>query len=114
MTNIPLIVHLYDGCVIVGELVSFEQSLPKQTVFDCTIHQFPETSCRVSVMTATMATLDVNARHIVKIGTDTDHMVDITDPRDVVLYLKSLLDQAHKVGSSVEQLLHKIYQDASL
>lgn len=113
MTNIPLIVHLYDGCVIVGELVSFEQSLPRQTFFDCAIHQLPEASCRVSVMTATMATLDFNARHVVKIGIDKDHMVDITDYRDVVLYLESLLDQAHKVGSSVEQLLQKIYQDAS-
>ena len=113
MTNIHLIVHLYDGCVIVGELASFEQSLPRQTVFDCTIHQFPDTSCRVSVMTATMATLDFNARHVVKIGTDKDHMVDITDPRDVVLYIKSLLDLDRNVEGSVEQLLQKICQDAS-
>ena len=26
MTNIPLIVHLGDGCVIVGKLVTFEQT----------------------------------------------------------------------------------------
>lgn len=109
MTNIHLIVHLYDGCIIVGELVSFKQSLPKQTIFDCALHQLPDTSCSVSLMTATMATLDFNARHIVKIGTDKDHMVDITDPRDVVLYLKSQLNLDRKVGSSVEQLLQKIY-----
>ena len=114
MTNIPLIVHLYDGCVIVGELASFEQSLPRQTGFDCAIHQFPETSCSVSVMTATMGTLDVNARYVVKLGTDNDHMVDITDSRDVVLYLKSLPDLDRKVEGSVEKLLQKICQDASI
>ena len=29
MTNIPLIVHLGDGCVIVGKLVSVEQTVGK-------------------------------------------------------------------------------------
>lgn len=113
MTNIPIIVHLRDGCIIVGTLVSFQQNLPAPAFFDSAIHQLPEASCNVSVLTDTMGTLDFNARHVVKIGIDKDHMVDITDYRDVVLYLESLLDQAHRVGSSVEQLLQKIYQDAS-
>ena len=113
MTNIHLIVHLGDGCVIVGTLVSFQQSLPAQTFFDCSIHQFPETSCSVSVLTDTMGTLDFNARHVVKIGTDRDHMVDIKAPLDVVLYLTSLLDLDRKAGSSVGQLLQQIHQDAS-
>ena len=114
MTNIPLIVHLYDGCVIVGELVSFEQSLPKQTVFDCTIHQLPEASCSVSVLTDTIGTIDFNARHVVKIGTDEENMVDIKAPLDVVLYLQSRLELDRKAGSSVEKLLQKICQDASI
>lgn len=114
MTNIPLIVHLGDGCVIVGTLISFEQNLPRQTAFDCAIHQLPEASCSVSVLTDTMGTLDFNARHVVKIGTDKDHMVDIKTPLDVVLYLQSLLELDRKVEGSVEQLLHQIYQDASI
>lgn len=114
MTNIPLIVHLYDGCVIVGELASFEQSLPRQTGFDCATHQLPEASCNVSVMTRTMGTLDFNARHVVKIGTDKDHMVDIKAAMDVVVYLKSLLALDRKVEGSVEKLLQKICQDASI
>ena len=105
MTNIHLIVHLGDGCVVVGTLTSFEQRLPTQTFFDCAIHQLPEASCSVSVLTDTMGTLDFNARHIVKIGTDRDHMVDIKAPLDVVLYLKSLLALEYKVESSLEQLL---------
>jgi len=105
MTNIPLIVHLGDGCVIVGNLVSFEQNLPVQTFFDCAIHQIPEASCWVSVLTDTMGTLDFNARHVVKMGTDKDHMVEIKAPLDVVLYLKSLLVLDRKVENSLEQLL---------
>jgi len=105
MTNIPLIVHLSDGCVIVGTLVTFEQSLPRQTFFDCAIHQLPKASCTVSVMTGTMGTLDFNARHVVKIGTDKDHMVDIKAAMDVVVYLKSLLALDRKVESSLERLL---------
>ena len=105
MTNIHLIVHLGDGCVVVGTLSSFEQRLPTQTFFDCAIHQFPEASCSVSVLTDTMGTLDFNARHIVKIGTDEDHMVDIKAPLDVVLYLKSLLALEYKVERSLEQIL---------
>lgn len=105
MTNIPLIVHLGDGCVIVGTLVSFQQNLPVPTFFDCASHQLPETSCRVSVLTDTMGTLDFNARHVVKIGTDKDHMVETKASLDVVLYLTSLLDLDHKVESSINQLL---------
>ena len=104
MTNISLIVHLGDGCVIVGTLVSFQQNLPAPAFFDCAIHQLPEASCSVSVLTDTMGTLDFNARHVVKIGTDKDHMVEIKAPADVVLYLKSLLALDSKVKSSLEQL----------
>ena len=108
MTNIPLIVHLGDGCVIVGTLVSFQQNLPAPAFFDSAIHQLPEASCSVSVLTDTMGTRDFNARHVVKIGTDRDHMVEIKAALDVVLYLTSLLDLEHKAGSSVEQLLQQI------
>lgn len=113
MTNIPLIVHLGDGCVIAGTLVSFKQELPLPAFFDCAIHQLPEASCSISVLTGTMGTLDLNARHVVKIGTDKDHMVEIKAAMDVVLYLKSLLNLDRKVEGSVEQLLHQICQDAS-
>jgi hypothetical protein len=109
MTNIPLIVHLGDGCVIVGTLVSFEQNIPVPDFLVRAIHQLPEASCSVSVLTNTMGTLDFNARHVVKIGTDRDHMVEIKTALDVVLYLTSLLDLEHKTGSSVEQLLQQIH-----
>ena len=105
MTNIPLIVHLGDGCVIVGKLVTFEQTLLMPPVPGCPIPKLPEASCRMSVLTDTMGTLDFNARHIVKIGTDMDHMVEIKAAMDVVLYLKSLLALDRKVEGSVEQLL---------
>lgn len=114
MTNIPLIVHLGDGCVIAGTLVSFKQELPMPAFFDCAIHQLPEASCSVSVLTDTLGTIYINARHVVKIGTDKYHMVDIKAPLDVVLYLKSLLALDRKVEGSVEQLLQQICQDASL
>ena len=114
MTNIHLIVHLGDGCVIVGTLVSFEQNLPMPTFFDSAIHQLPEASCSVSVLTDTMGTLDFNAKHVVKIGTDKGHMVETKAAMDVVLYLTSLINLERKVGSSVEQLLQQICQDASL
>lgn len=113
MTNIPLIVHLGDGCVIVGTLVSFKQNLPVPTCFDSAIHQLPEASCSVSVLTDTMGTLDFNARHVVKIGTDKDHMVETKAAMDVVLYLTSLINLDRKVESSVEQLLQQICEDAS-
>lgn len=100
MINIHLIVHLGDGCVIVGTLVSFQQNLPVPAFFDCAIHQLPEASCRVSILTNTMGTLDLNARHVVKIGTDMDHLVDIKAPGDVVIYLTSLLNLENKAGSS--------------
>lgn len=113
MTNIPLIVHLGDGCVIVGTLVSFEQNLSAPTFFDSAIHHLPEASCSVSVLTDTMGTLDFNAKHIVNIGTDKDHMVEIKAAMDVVLYLTSLLNLDRKIEGSVEQLLQQICEDAS-
>ena len=105
MTNIPLIVQLGDGCVVVGTLVNFEQNLPVPAFFDSAIHQLPKASCSIGVLTDTMGTLDFNARHVVKIGTDKDHMVEIKAPLDVVLYLKSLLVLDRKVENSLEQLL---------
>lgn len=101
MTNIPLIVHLGDGCVIVGKLVTFEQTLLMPPVPGCPIIKLPEASCRVSILTNTMGTLDLNARHVVKIGTDTGHMVETKAAMDVVLYLTSLLDLVHKAEGSV-------------
>ena len=101
MTNIPLIVHLGDGCVIVGKLVTFEQTLLMPPVPGCPIIKLPEASCRVSILTNTMGTLDLNARHVVKIGTDTGHMVEIKAAMDVVVYLTSLLDLVHKAEGSV-------------
>lgn len=113
MTNIPLIVHLGDGCVIVGTLVSFEQNIPVPDFLDRAIHQLPEASCSVSILTNTVGTLNLDARHIVKIGTDRNHMVETKAALDVVLYLTSLLDPDRKAGSSVEQLLQQICEDAS-
>jgi hypothetical protein len=113
MTNIPLIVQLGDGCVVVGTLVKFEQNLPVPAFFDSAIHQLPEASCSIGVLTDTMGTIDFNARHVVKIGTDTGHMVETKAAMDVVLYLTSLINLDRKVESSVEQLLHQICEDAS-
>lgn len=101
MTNIPLIVHLGDGCVIVGKLVTFEQTLLMPPVPGCPIIKLPEASCRVSILTNTMGTLGLNARHIVKIGTDKNHMAETKAAMDVVLYLTSLLDLVHKAEGSV-------------
>ena len=114
MTNIHLIVHLGDGCVIVGNLISFEQNIPVPPVFDDTIHQLPEPSCRVTVLTDTIGTIVFNARHIVKMGTDEDSMVDIKAPLDAVLYLTSLLDltnqehDTHKIKRSIKERYKKI------
>lgn len=113
MTNIHLIVHLGDGCVIVGTLVSFQQNLPAPAFFDCAIHQLPEASCSVSVLTDTMGTIDFKARHVVKMGTDKDHMVETKAAMDAVLYITSLLNLDRKVEGSVEQLLDQICQEAS-
>lgn len=108
MTNIPLIVHLGDGCVIVGKLVTFEQTLLMPPLPGCPIIKLPEASCRVSILTNTMGILDLNARHIVKIGTDKDHMVEIKAAIAVVLYLTSLLNLKIKAGSSTEQHLKDV------
>lgn len=91
MTNIHLIAHLGDGCVIAGTLVQFVQTVPMPPVA-CSIPKVPGASCRVSVLTGTLGTLDFDARRVVKIGTDKDHMVDIKAPGDVVIYLTSLLN----------------------
>lgn len=53
-------------------------------------------------------TLDFNARHVVKIGTDNGNMVEIKAPGVVVLYLVSLINLDRKVESSVEQLLKEV------
>lgn len=90
-----------------ARIVPAELSAP--TFFDGAVHELPEASCSVSVLTDTMGTLDFNARHVVKIGTDKDHMVEIKAAMDAVLYLTSLLDLDHKVESSVEQLLKDAY-----
>lgn len=91
-----------------GKLVTFEQTLLMPPVPGCPIIKLPEASCRVSILTNTMGILDLNARHIVKIGTDKDHMVEIKAAIAVVLYLTSLLNLKIKAGSSTEQHLKDV------
>jgi len=94
MTSSKLTIELEDGSTIVGTWISFSQSNPYNTLFPSgDIYEIPEPLCTLSVLSDTLGKLDINALHIVRIGTDHEHLTEIKNPLDILSYIQSGLDR---------------------
>lgn len=94
MTYPKLTIELGDGSIIVGTWISFSQTNPHNTLFpDGSIYEIPHPLCTLSVLSDTLGKLDISAQHIVRIGTDPEHLTEIKNPLDILFYIQPVLDR---------------------
>lgn len=75
MNNARLICHLDEGSILVGSYVCLAQDIPNNTWM-------------VSIRSIALGTiLDIDARHIARIGTDPEHLTETKTPVAVALYV---------------------------
>lgn len=90
--NIRLIVDLDDGTTLPGTFVCIAHDVPAPQCFDAAItHEIPQAVWTLTIRSATLGKLDVDARHVVRIGTSQTDMAVIKNPVDVGIYVNDLL-----------------------
>ena len=90
-SNIRLIVDLDDGTILPGTFVSIAHDVPSPQFFDSAIHEIPQAVWTLTIRSATLGKLDVDVRHVVRIGTSQTDMAVIKNPVDVGIYVDGLL-----------------------
>lgn len=80
-TNLRLIADLSDGSTIVGYYTHIKMTVPEDSRFQV---------CTLSVRSDTLGILDIDAKHIVRIGTDQSRLTETKQPKDVFQYITSL------------------------
>ena len=74
MNNAQLICNLDDGSTLVGSYVCLAQDIPNSTWM-------------VTIRSTALGTLDIDARHIARIGTDPERLTETKTPVAVALYV---------------------------
>ena len=80
--NLRLIADLSDGSTIVGYYTHIKMTAPEDSRFQV---------CILSVRSDTLGSLDIDAKHIVRIGTDQSRITEIKTPKDVFYYVTDRL-----------------------
>ena len=82
LNNLRLIADLADGSTVVGSYIHIEITVPEISRFQV---------CTLSIRSDTLGRLDINAKHIVRIGTDPSHLTETKRPQDVFYYVTDRL-----------------------
>lgn len=89
-TNLRLIADLSDGSTIVGYYTHIKMTVPEDS-------RFPV--CTLSVRSDTLGSLDIDAKHIVRIGTDQSRLTETKQSKDVFYYVTDRLRTRPKLES---------------
>lgn len=81
-TNIRFIADLADGSTVVGSYVHIVITVPEISRAQV---------CTLSLLSDTLGRLDINAKHIVRIGTDPSRLTETKQPKDVFYYVTDFL-----------------------
>ena len=81
-SNLRLTADLSDGSTVVGSYIHIEMTVPEISRAQV---------CTLSLRSDTLGRLDINAKHIVCIGTDPAHLTETKQPKDVFYYVTDLL-----------------------
>ena len=87
MSNLLKIrVELSDGCILVGEVVSVGSKTQSPEYFDK-----PQMKWYLELLTDTLGNVEINAVHIVKMGSCPTEMRQFKEPVEVVTYVLELM-----------------------
>jgi len=81
-TNLRFIADLADGSTVVGSYIHIEMTVPEISRAQV---------CTLSLLSDTLGRLDINAKHVIRIGTDPAHFTETKRPQDVFYYVTDLL-----------------------
>ena len=95
--NLRLIADLSDGSTVVGSFIYIQQTRPYPQCFDPSIHKLPEPVGTLAILSDTLGRIEINVKHIVRIGTDQTRMVVIKNPVDALIYVNELLQTAQNM-----------------
>jgi len=82
LNNLRLIADLADGSTVVGSYIHIEITVPEISRSQV---------CTLSIRSDTLGRLDINAKHIVRIGTDPSCLTETKQPKDVFYYVTDRL-----------------------
>lgn len=82
MPTLRFIADLADGSTVVGSYVHIEMTVPEISRSQV---------CTLSILSDTLGRLDINAKHIVRIGTDPSCLTETKQPQDVFYYVSDRL-----------------------
>lgn len=93
MSNLlKLRVELADGCILVGEVISVGSNQQSPEYF-----YKPQMKWFIDLLTDTLGKVEINAFHIVKMGSDPLNMQEFKDPVDVFNHVVELMRVAHSM-----------------
>ena len=81
-TNLRFIADLADGSTVVGSYIHIEMTVPEISRAQV---------CTLSLRSDTLGRLDINAKHVIRIGTDPAHLTETKKPDDVFCYVTDCL-----------------------
>ena len=94
-SNLLLTVDLSDGSTVVGSFIYIGTDKPGPTLpYDTARYSNRWT---LAILSETLGRLEINAKHIVRIGTNPAHLTATKNPADVVLYVNELLQTAQNI-----------------
>jgi len=82
LNNLRFIADLADGSTVVGSYVHIKITVPEDSRFQV---------CTLSLRSDILGSLDINAKHIVRIGTDPAHLTETKQAKDVFYYVTDCL-----------------------
>lgn len=82
MPTLRFIADLDDGSTVVGSYIHIEITVPEISRAQV---------CTLSLLSDTLGRLDINAKHVIRIGTDPAHLTETKQPKDVFYYVTDFL-----------------------
>lgn len=82
LNNLRFIADLADGSTVVGSYIHVEITVPEISRAQV---------CTLSLCSDTLGRLDINAKHIIRIGTDPAYLTETKKPDDVFCYVTNRL-----------------------
>lgn len=88
---VRLVVNINDGTTLTGILERFTVHIPAQTYISDITREIPKVTWTLTILSDILGELDIDARHIKRVGTDFHCLIETPCPEAVARYVNSLL-----------------------
>ena len=88
---VRLVLNLKDGTTLTGTLELFTVHIPAQTYISDSTREIPKVKWTLTILSDMLGELDIDTRHIKRVGTDFHCLIETPCPEAVARYVNSLL-----------------------